>query len=64
VRSNRQLELALFAAEDSYCDGETFARRSAERAGAKAAVSEKRGSLVDVPAAKTRSPHSWRTQIK
>ncbi|MGY8684455.1 hypothetical protein Q2941_42905 [Bradyrhizobium sp. UFLA05-153] len=45
--------LALIATEDSYCGGETLARRSAERAQAKVAVAE--GSLVDVPTAKTRS---------
>ena len=30
--------LALIATEDSYCGGETLARRSAERAGAKVAI--------------------------
>jgi pimeloyl-ACP methyl ester carboxylesterase len=35
--------LALIATEDSYCGGETLARRSAERAGAKVAVLEGAG---------------------
>jgi pimeloyl-ACP methyl ester carboxylesterase len=35
--------LALIAMEDSYCGGETLARRSAERAGAKVAVLEGAG---------------------
>jgi pimeloyl-ACP methyl ester carboxylesterase len=35
--------LALIATEDSYCGGETLARRSAERAGARVAVLEGAG---------------------
>jgi pimeloyl-ACP methyl ester carboxylesterase len=35
--------LALIATEDSYCGGETLARRCAERAGAKVAVLEGAG---------------------
>jgi pimeloyl-ACP methyl ester carboxylesterase len=35
--------LALIATEDSYCGGETLARRSAERAGAKMAILEGAG---------------------
>ena len=35
--------LALIATEDSYCGGETLARRSAERAGAKVAILEGAG---------------------
>jgi pimeloyl-ACP methyl ester carboxylesterase len=35
--------LALIATEDSYCGGETLARRSAKRAGAKVAVLEGAG---------------------
>jgi pimeloyl-ACP methyl ester carboxylesterase len=35
--------LALIATEDHYCGGETLARRSAERAGAKVAVLEGAG---------------------
>lgn len=47
--------LALIATEDRYSGGETLSRRSAERAGAELAVLKERcGSLVDVPAAKTR----------
>ena len=46
--------LALIATEDFYCGGETLARRSAERAGAKVPFWKGR-ALVDVPAAETRS---------
>jgi pimeloyl-ACP methyl ester carboxylesterase len=37
-RATAKPGLALIATEDSYCGGETLARRSAERAGAKVAV--------------------------